>query len=216
MKVLIVTLLYGLFFIAVEIVTKKTKLSREISRKVVHIVSGTTAALLPLYMPFHDIAYVGLLFVPIMFVSKKADIFRAIHGVARSTYGEIYFPMAIFITAVAFPDRFLYMYGMFIMALSDGFASVIGQKYGKTSYKLLAAKKSYVGSITFFITAVLTGIIIMFCFSYGVAPTILISTFLAAVLAITEGSLSGGLDNLILPPLASGLMALMLVLFGLR
>jgi dolichol kinase len=86
------------------------------------------------------------------------------------------------------------------MSISDGFASIIGQKYGKKLYKLWRSKKSYVGSGVFFGSALLIGI--------AVAPSVSIVSLcaLAGILTFTEAVLSGGLDNLVLPPIASALL----------
>lgn len=214
MKVIIVAILYGLFFGAIELISTRTKLKKEVSRKTIHILAGISAAFLPFYMPFRDIVYLGLLFTVVMLVSKKANIFKAIHGVKRTTYGEVYFPLALAFISLIFPEKPIYMYGMLIMAISDGLASIIGQKLGKAQYKLLSGHKTYVGSSVFFLSALVIGLIIMPVYGAGILASILISVLSAGVLTFIEGCLSSGLDNLLIPPATCGLILGLLNLFS--
>ena len=209
MNIIIAALFYLLLFIGVETVTKKLKLNKEISRKFIHIVSGVTVAFLPLFMSFHQIAILGVLFIPVMILSKKKNIFSSIHNVKRQTYGEIYFPVAIAITAILFPQKYLFMYGMLIMAISDGFASVIGQKYGKKTYELFNSKKSYIGSSVFLLCSIFIGYILLITLtSTNSIDSMLICIACAIILTFVEGSLSFGLDNLFLSPISALLIEL--------
>lgn len=198
MKVIIAAIFYSIFFLLVELISRKSKLSKELSRKIVHIFSGTSVAFLPFAMTLTEIIYLSLLFIPIMYFSKKINFFSSIHQVKRITYGEVYFPLGILLTAFLFPQRSIYMYGILIMAISDGLASLVGQKYGKKKYKIVNSYKSYVGSITFFVTAVLIGLLF--------TKSFLLVILLSGVLMIIEAVISGGLDNLILPIIGSGLL----------
>ncbi len=215
MKVIIAAVLYGLLFSGTELITRWLKLNKEMSRKVVHILAGVSAGLLPLFMNFHEIAVLSLLFIPIMFISKRQNIFSSIHEVKRHTYGEVYFPFAILITALLFPRTYIYMYGLLIMGVSDGLASVIGQRYGRHPYRLLGAHKSYEGSLTFGLTAFGLGIAMMLSLGVTLLPAIILSCLLAIVLSAVEGSLTHGLDNLVLSPLSSGCLLAALKLFSL-
>lgn len=206
LKVFIAALLYGLLFGSVELVTKHFKINKENSRKVVHIAAGVSAACLPLFMTFDEVIWLSLLFVPIMLVSKRRNIFSSIHQVKRLTYGEVYFPLAIFLTALLFPHKAIYVYGLLVMALSDGFASVVGQRYGKQKYIIGRSQKSYIGSATFFLISVLVGLCVLAALGANHWQAGLIGTGCALVLTLVEGVLPFGTDNLVLPPLASFLI----------
>lgn len=184
----------------IELITRKSKLNKELSRKIAHILAGTSAAFLPLFMSFQQIMILSLLFLPVMIISKRKNLFSSIHEVSRKTHGEVYFPIAIFLTALLFPNRHLFVYGVLVMSLSDGFASVFGQKYGKKRYKLLRGEKSYVGSSVFFTMTLIIGLAVL----VQIPVWVIIGS--ALVLTFAEACLSGGTDNLVLPPLASGLI----------
>jgi phytol kinase len=204
MKVVIAAAAYTVLFVAIELVTRKTRLHKELSRKLAHILAGTSAAFLPLIMSFSEIMVLSLLFLPVMLLSKRKNLFSSIHEVSRKTYGEVYFPVAIFVTAWLFPDRQIFMYGVLTMSLSDAFASIFGQAYGKRKYRLWQGKKSYVGSLAFFITTFAIGLAV----TSGVPVWLLAAA--AAALTLVEAGLAGGIDNLLIPPLASGLIWLLL------
>jgi phytol kinase len=208
MRVILAALCYTALFILIELIARKFKLNKELSRKLAHIIAGTSAAFLPLVMSFHQIMVLSLLFLPVMALSKNKNLFSSIHEVNRKTYGELYFPVAIFITAWWFPTKDLFMYGVLVMGISDGLASIVGQKLGKKTYKLWQGKKSYVGSFAFFVATVVIGLLVAPS-SVSLAPLLAIGL----VLTLVEASLSGGIDNLILPPVASGLLMIALKLF---
>ncbi len=88
------------------------------------------------------------------------------------------------------------------VAISDGFASIVGQKLGKEKYTLWRGQKSYIGSLTFFVTALILGIAV----SYGTGLLALV--IIGLLLTLIEACLSEGLDNLVLTPVGSGLLML--------
>lgn len=215
MKVLAAFLLYGVFFGLVEIVTAKSRLSHEVSRKAVHILGGLAAAALAYVLSFHEIAILSLLFVPVMLLSKRRNILSSIHEVKRTTYGEVYFPVSIALTALLFPDKSLYIYGVLVMSVSDGLASIIGQRFRSRKYAFLWGRKSYFGSLAFFVSTLMIGCVVMLASGTGLVPAFLLSVFMASVLTVIEAGMSAGFDNLILPPAAAGLFLLLTKLFSL-
>jgi phytol kinase len=198
---LIIAAYFLILFIIIELLARKIPLSIEVSRKMVHIIAGISAALLPFVMPFTHIIALSLLFLIIMLISRKGKILKSIHDVERQSYGELFFPLAIAITALLFPTLGLYMFGILIMALSDGLAGLLGSRYGKSKYTLWLAKKSYLGSTVFFIASLFIGLI------FTHSPMILI---VALTLTCIEAASVRGLDNLLLPPVAALSMSLIL------
>lgn len=184
---------YTALFIIIELSSRKFRLHKELSRKLAHIIAGTTAALLPLALTFGEIMVLSALFLPVMALSKRKKIFTSIHEVKRKTYGELYFPISIFICAWLFHDTHTFMFGILIMGISDGFASLFGQRYGKKTYRVWQGRKSYVGSLAFFLVTLIIGIAVVPSLGLTIVP-------ISAVLTLIEASLSGGTDNLVLSP----------------
>lgn len=210
MKVLFFALFYLIFFITVEVISRRYKLNREYSRKIVHVIAGTTAGFLPFVMSFNEIAVLSFLFIPVLFISKKFNVLGSIHAVKRKTYGEIYFPVVILLMAISFQEKFIFMYGLLIMGISDGLAAIIGEKYGKKKYRIFSVRKTYIGSVTFFIASFLISVVVLFIFNAPFAQALILVVLLSAILTIVEAFLSAGLDNLILSPLAAILLLMAL------
>src|SRR5207249_1084978 len=137
------------------------EISPELSRKLLHLLSSLVAACLPSFMSFKSIALLALMFVPFMAVSRQVNLFPAIHSIERSTLGEIYFPLGIFGVAVIFPNSTLYTYGVLVMGISDCFAGIIGQQFGRKSYELFGAYKTYLGSAAFFLITLSLSFIVL-------------------------------------------------------
>ncbi len=131
MNVLTAALGFGIFFGFIELIKNRRQSDPEITRKSVHILAGLAVATLPWLMNFNQIQLLALLFIPILLISKKLNLLSSIHQVKRKTYGEIFFPIAVFLTAWLFPDRILFAYGVAVMSLSDGLAGLIGQRFGR-------------------------------------------------------------------------------------
>lgn len=193
--VVVAAVSYTALFIVIELASRKLKLHKELSRKLSHIIAGISAACLPLVMSFNNVMILSMLFLPVMILSKKKGLFTSIHNVKRKTYGEFYFPISIFICAWLFQDIHIFMFGVLVMGISDGLASLVGQKYGTKTYKLWQSKKSYVGSTVFFIATFLIGLLTIPYLGFALVP-------ICALLTMAEAGLSGGSDNLVLPPAA--------------
>lgn len=213
MKFLIVTIAYGLIFVVVELLAKKLHPPSEATRKLSHILAGVAAALLPFVLSFYEIALLGLVFVPAVFISMRRNMFRSVHGVKRDTRGEVYFPLAIAVCALLFPDQLAFMYGVLVIGISDALASLLGQRYGRKKYKVPSGKKTYVGSGVFFVVTVLIGSTLILSFMDApVWAAILWSIVLAAILTLVEARAKKGMDNLLVPVIGSGMLMFMIAI----
>ena len=149
--------------------------------------------------------------VPAVFIIFNALNIRfnwisAINSKQRyGNYGTIYYALAVFIlTAVTFLNpqtRIIGGVGILAMGYGDGFAALIGQKYGKHSYRIFKGTKSLEGSAAMFITTlVVVGAYLAFI-SGNVNLIMLV--ILAAVATLVEAISPYGLDNLFIPILTS-------------
>jgi phytol kinase len=208
LKVAVVTGLYGLVFVGLEILALKYKPSSEKIRKLAHVLAGIGAVLLPAFLSYPEIALVSVGLIIGMAVSMRRQIFKSVHGVDRTTYGELYFPLGMALCALLFPDVLLYTYAMLVIGISDALASLVGQRYGKREFNLLGShSKSYAGSGAFFVSAVIIGLLLL----AGLTPLPIlaagfISIVAAAVLTMVEAACTKGLDNLAVPLAAGGLL----------
>ncbi|HKX72833.1 MAG TPA: hypothetical protein VJM32_02375 [Candidatus Saccharimonadales bacterium] len=210
----IVAIAYGLIFVAVELLAAKLHPPGEETRKLSHMLAGVGAALLPFVLSFNQIALLGALFVPAVFISMRSNLFKSVHKVKRVTYGELYFPLAISLCALLFPDRLLFMYGVLVIGISDALASLLGLRFGRKKYKSPDGYKSFVGSGAFFVSTVIIGTtLVLMHINTPVWVALMWSIVLAAILTVIEARSHKGIDNLLVPLAGSGLLGFF-VTFG--
>lgn len=208
MQFVFVAAAYGFIFIVVEIIAARLRPPSEVSRKLSHILAGIAAAVLPFVLSFPQISLLGLLFVPAVFISMRSNMFKSIHGVSRSTYGELYFPLAIAICAFLFPDTLFFMYGVLVLGISDALASLVGTRYGHKKQRA-KTNKTAAGSIAFFVSAAIIGTVLLATLG-AVTPVMAVVTsiILGLILTYIERHSHKGLDNLTIPIAASALLSL--------
>jgi phytol kinase len=210
----VVLVVAGAAFVAMlasaEAAGRRWKVEPELSRKLVHVSSGVVAAGLPLVMPFRSIAALALLFVPFMVVSRRLDLFPAVHSVERSTLGEVWFPLGVAAVAVLVPHPVPYAYGMLVMGVSDAAAGLAGGRWGHRAFRVATARKTYVGSGAFLASTLSLTVAATVLTTGGLSAANLWSAVVvSAALALAEAAVGGGADNVVLPTLAAALLTML-------
>lgn len=210
-SLLLSCLAFGVLFIVVETISQRTSwLTPDDSRKTVHIVSGLIAASLPFWLSFSQISALGLFFIGFMAMSKKTHLFPSIHGVERISLGEVYYPLALALVAWWFPDPVVYRYAVLVLALSDGFAAVVGMHVRGHRYRALGGEKSLEGSTTCWLITFTITVVTLSATGQPLSTLVLVSIGSASVITAVEAALCRGLDNLALPLLAALIISLTL------
>ena len=96
------------------------------------------------------------------------------------------------------------------MGYGDGFAAIIGGKYGKNKFEILGNEKSVEGSLAMFFFSFIVSLVILSIFNPMNA--ILFSLILALVSTILEAFSPYGFDNLTVP-LGTSLVYYLLSIF---
>jgi len=191
-----------LLLITEKIISKKYPF---MSRKILHIMVGNVAFLLPIFETRWIMAFVAAgPFIVFTYLMSSHTPIKSIKGktsVAGHSMGLVYYSITWTILAYLFFDNMVVIaIGILAMSYGDGFASVIGSKYGLKKYILFGDEKSYVGSFSMFIfTYFMMIIAVMFYgidFSYSI---VLYLGLIALIAAIVEGITPKGLDNLFVP-----------------
>lgn len=203
MTTIILTII-GLFMLLLvtESLWKKKILRAEVSRKIVHVSVGTVIAFWPQFISWTAIQILCLAMLFSIFISYKFKIFGSIHGVKRSTRGELIYPVSIGLCALLEPAPWIFTAAILHLAIADGLAAIVGSKMnGWTRYKIFGHEKSLVGSGVFFITSL---VIISSCFVFlatqsliGVTPLTIIG--IAAIATLVENLSWYGIDNFTVP-----------------
>lgn len=170
----------------------------EFGRKFVHITVGSFVAFWPFFLSWTEIRLLSVAFLLVVMISARLKIFRAIHSVQRPTFGEVCFAAVVGLLTFITQSKGIYAAALLQMSLADGFAAIVGIRYGRDNkYHILGHTKSVIGTLAFAVTsvAILVGYAMV---SVKGLPTsdILVG---AAGGAALENIAILGLDNLLVP-----------------
>jgi len=198
----------GCTLILSEVLRHYRKVSPEFSRKFVHILTGTFIAFWPWIMSFGAIQLLSLGLLAVVLVSLKLHIFKSIHGVERHTYGEILFPVGIFIAATFAQSAWIYTAAILHLSLADGFAALVGIRYVKKhGYEIFGQTKTLVGTTVFYLFSLaITLLVVAFDGPEYQDTAVAILLWLPIGATLVESLAVYGSDNLLVPLLVVGVL----------
>jgi dolichol kinase len=92
--------------------------------------------------------------VIVLLLNRQLKIMHYLGNIRQKTYGEVFLALAITTTALITDNKIFFAIAMLQVALADGFAAIIGTKFGKMwQYKVFYQTKSILGSMTFWIVS---------------------------------------------------------------
>lgn len=176
--------------------------SYEDQRKFVHVTSGTFVASWPWLISWQAISWIGFLLLLGAIVNRSVKIFDFHSKLARTTYGDIFFALAIIACSFITTNKLFFAIAILHMSLADGLAAAVGTKHTKVwKYKLLNNVKTIIGSMTFwFVSLCILGTGLLFAhglIGYGQYAVLLVA--LPPILTLLEAASNYGIDNLIVP-----------------
>ena len=206
-------------YVAILLIITEKALAKypEVSRKVLHIMVGNVAFILPIFITREIMAFIAAgPFILLTFLMSPYTPIKSIRGKTSSVghgMGLVYYSITWTILAYLFFDNMvLIAIGIFAMSYGDGFASLIGQRFAKKKYNVFGDEKSYVGSIAMLIFTFIMMIIALLYYNISITFYILlVLAFIALLATIIEGLTPKGLDNLTVPFVAVFLYWLILI-----
>ncbi len=191
-------------------------LSRNSSRKFLHIMIGNLPFLIPFFSynkfplnfpffvaaPFVLITFLVSPYSPVKSLSRKMPELTSVteggHQLGLVFYAVSYTVLAFFFSA----SPFVIAAGILPMAYGDAAASLVGEKFGRHQFKLFA-KKSFEGSVAMFVVSFVSFAVSLLFFSlfysFSLFNSILAALAVAAVAAIAEALTPRGVDNITVP-----------------
>lgn len=186
-------------------------LNNEGSRKFIHIGVSNWWIIAMIFFD-HPVfaAFVPAMFVGINYLSYKKQVFSAMErDGSKRDLGTVYYALSLLIlSTLSFSILPMYIgaIGILIMGYGDGFAAVVGKRWGKHRFGNL--DKSVEGSLTVFFFALLISFIL---YSMDAPTNVLLKSLIIAVSATFFEAISPeGFDNLTVP-LGSSLIAILLM-----
>ena len=193
----------GLIICIAWVVSRFTDSEPEIIRKIVHIGTGNVI----LIAWWLDIPpYVGItasIFASIItLLSYKFHILPGINSVGRHSLGTFFYAVSIGVLVGIFWHLHQPQYavlGIMIMAWGDGFAALIGKRFGKHKYMVFGSQKSWEGSLTVTFISYFICVNILLITEGNIWQTWVVSLIVALIATILEAFSFLGIDNLTVP-----------------
>ena len=205
-----------IFFVAEKVLKTKP----EVSRKFLHIMVGNMI----FAMPFFSDAWVMVWFLTlpitiILFFLTEYSPIKIENSVTESGHAlGLFFYAGIWTILIAVFSKQIWIVALAIvpMVYGDGFAALIGQKFGKIKYTVFGGTKSLEGSLTMFVVTTVMSVFVWMVFTsigctmpeFNIVYIIVIS----AIATLCEAFSYGGIDNLTVPAVTSILYYLVAVM----
>jgi phytol kinase len=196
-----------LMLIGIRALRARFELHPELTPKMAHVGLGLTTLSFPwLFQARWPVVVMGAIAIgtllALRFVPQlRATLGGALHGVHRSSGGDLYFPIAatgLFLLANG--NWVLYVLPMLTLTLADTVAALIGVAYGRHAYGTTGEMKSVEGSLAFFTVAFMsTGVPLLLFTNTGRIEAVLIGLTFGALVMLLEAIAWRGLDNLFIP-----------------
>jgi len=200
-------------------------ISQKTSRKFLHAMIGNLPFVIPFFTASIYPALVAAPFILVTFIASPLSPFKNLSkkmkGLAEITeeghhLGLVFYAVSYTVLALLFASRpYIIAAGILPMAYGDSMASLVGERYGKTKYKLTASR-SLEGSAAMFSIGFVTVVVSLAFFSafYPLSTLnwIIAAFAVAGVATLIEALSPKGSDNLTVP--AVGALTLLLLTGG--
>jgi|TARA_B100001094_G_C18177266_1_gene798621 phytol kinase len=203
--------IFTIIFFGIDLIQKFTNHKSKWSRKATHILSGIVVVFFPEFLSSAEIYALTIFFFFFLLVSKWKNILT-LHDVSRTTYGELIYPISIFILNYLFlpNDAYAFKIGILVLAFSDGLAGWIGEKIDYQPVFIFQHKKSIGGSMIFFLSTFL-----IYSSFFGLSLELILPILsVSLALTILEFFVILGFDNLVIPIVAGLLSKLIFINFN--
>jgi phytol kinase len=192
-----------------ETLNRFANLSAEIVRKVVHIGSGN---IILFAWWFQIPAWIGItasvVASSVTLASYYVPILNSINEIGRKSLGTFFYAVSIGVLIAWFWPLEQPQYaalGILTMTWGDGFAALIGQRFGKHIYRLGDMQKSWEGSFTMLGISFCVAGLILFAVAGNTWQTWAIAALVAIAATGLEAFSKFGIDNLTVPLGSAGL-----------
>ena len=209
------------YVIAIFIIAEKVLKSRpEFSRKFLHIMVGNMI----FAMPFFSSPWVMIIGLTLpasigTFLLTEYSPIKIENSMTESGHAlGLFFYSAIWTILLVVFGNYIWIVALAIVPLvyGDGFAALIGIKFGKVKFSVFGSTKSLEGSLSMFVVTAVMSVFVWMVYTsigYNMPEFNIVNIMLiSAVATICEAFSYGGIDNLTVPAVTSILYYLVAVL----
>ena len=220
-KDLLNTIILAVSFLALFAISEALyhvlKIKVELTRKLVHAGTGLISLLFPIMLSNHWLVlFLCSSFAVILIISIRFNLLKSINAIERESVGSIAYPVSVYGCFLAFNyfnNQYIYFYlPILILAICDPIAALTGKKWPIGKYKLGKDNKTMMGSVMFFISALIITFIISLLLGTeaSIFAIIMQGIFISLISAISEALSRKGYDNISIP--AAVLMTLIVTM----
>jgi dolichol kinase len=131
-----------------EYLWRKKIIHGELKRKLVHIAVTSFVAFWPWLMSWKAIQLIGIAMILVLLVNRQVKVLHYLGGIRQQTFGDVFLALSITTTALLTDEKIFFAVAMLHVALADGFAAMIGTKFGmKWKYSVFGQTKTVLGSM---------------------------------------------------------------------
>jgi phytol kinase len=191
-----------IILVLAEMLGRQRRVSREVTRKLVHALSGLEAAAFPwLFTSVWSVLAIAGTSTLLMAITMRRGALPSVHGVRRTTAGGLYYPLGVAVLFVGAGQRpEVYVPAILVLALADPAAALVGRSVGLVRYRLPGGDKSVEGSLAFAVCALAClHVSLGLLTSLDPVPLLLWSLLGAVVATGLEAVSPRGSDNLSIP-----------------
>lgn len=185
---------------------RRLRLDAGFTRKFIHIAVGMYSLLtIRLFSERIWAVIPPLAFVLINWLDWRYGVMQAMTSSSRSNLGTVYFPLAFAAVVWIFWEQpALLVASLMPLTWGDALAAVVGERYGRHTYRVLGSTRSLEGSLTAFgFSALATGLVLA---GFGIPGTVGATLVTALGATLAEAVSPWGLDNLTIPAVSALLL----------
>lgn len=192
-----------------EIIHLRWNVEPELTRKLDHMAAGGIALVMPFlfYSPWPVLALAALLSA-FLAATRLSGWLGSVHGIARVSGGAFTYPVAVAATfVIAHGDIGRYSIAIIALALADAASGLVGARFGGRTYRAWGQPKTLEGTVAALVVTTLAASTILLMTGLPPVGACLVGLLTGLVVALVEGALPWGLDNLGIPLAALAALA---------
>jgi dolichol kinase len=202
LRAVVVACAMAVVFAVAELWRLRASPPPEWTRKLVHSGTGLIAMTFPwVFARVETLLVLGAITGAVLVAARRTGRLRALFGVERGSWGELYFPLAVLLLFALGRERPLfYAISLAALVVCDALAALLGASYGRHAYRVTTDRKSLEGSAVFLLSAFLVfHLPLLLASGVDRLGSVLIAAQLALLVASFEAISGRGTDNLVVP-----------------
>ena len=174
----------------------------EYIRKFAHVGAGAIAFFAPVFFSSHwPLLLLAIIFSAVLLTSRHLGWLPSLHLTEQRGQGYILFLWAVYLVfLLAEGHNLMFQAPVLVLTVGDTAAALIGQRYGRTRYRVSGSTRTLEGTLGFVITTWLSVLILLLATAdMPLLQSAFLSLVVAFIASVVEALTPKGLDNLSIP-----------------